>query len=52
MAAPKKTLKDLPPKATNVKGGRKSDRLAGNDNITLVRAATSTRKGRRTRRKS
>ena len=37
--APKKTpLKDLKPKSTAVKGG-KGGRIAGNDNITLVRAA-------------
>jgi hypothetical protein len=34
----KSAKKDLPAKAT-VKGGR-SDRLAANDNLTLVRAAT------------
>jgi len=38
MAASKKPIKDLAPKKSP-KGGRKQDKLAANDNITLVRAA-------------
>lgn len=38
MAASKKPIKDLAPKKSP-KGGRKQDKLAANDSMTLVRAA-------------